>query len=51
MSYLDEKGGTMDYPTFGRWLKLRRGGLGLTQAQLGEQSGLRRRDHSQSGGR
>lgn len=26
-------------PTFGRWLKLRRGGLGLTQAQLGEQAG------------
>ncbi|MEZ4733372.1 MAG: helix-turn-helix domain-containing protein [Caldilineaceae bacterium] len=29
----------MEQPTFGRWLKLRRGGLGLTQAQLGEQIG------------
>lgn len=29
----------MEQPTFGRWLKLRRRGLGLTQAQLGEQVG------------
>ncbi|RIK37265.1 MAG: XRE family transcriptional regulator, partial [Chloroflexi bacterium] len=29
----------MDHPTFGRWLKLRRRSLGLTQAQLGEQIG------------
>jgi predicted ATPase/transcriptional regulator with XRE-family HTH domain len=29
----------MDQPTFGRWLKLRRSGLGLTQAQLGQQIG------------
>jgi predicted ATPase/transcriptional regulator with XRE-family HTH domain len=29
----------MEHPTFGRWLKLRRGGLGLTQAQLGAQIG------------
>ncbi|HMN30638.1 MAG TPA: AAA family ATPase, partial [Caldilineaceae bacterium] len=29
----------MDHPTFGRWLKLRRRSLGLTQAQLGEQVG------------
>ncbi|MEZ4862017.1 MAG: tetratricopeptide repeat protein [Caldilineaceae bacterium] len=29
----------MEHPTFGRWLKLRRRGLGLTQAQLGAQIG------------
>jgi predicted ATPase/transcriptional regulator with XRE-family HTH domain len=29
----------MDHLTFGRWLKLRRRGLGLTQAQLGQQIG------------
>jgi predicted ATPase/transcriptional regulator with XRE-family HTH domain/Tfp pilus assembly protein PilF len=29
----------MEQPTFGRWLKLRRRGLGLTQAQLGQQIG------------
>ncbi len=29
----------MEQPTFGRWLKLRRRGLGLTQAQLGKQIG------------
>jgi predicted ATPase/transcriptional regulator with XRE-family HTH domain len=29
----------MNHPTFGRWLKLRRRSLGLTQAQLGQQIG------------
>lgn len=29
----------MEHLTFWRWLKLRRSGLGLTQAQLGEQIG------------
>jgi predicted ATPase/transcriptional regulator with XRE-family HTH domain len=29
----------MDHPTFGRWLKLRRRSLDLTQAQLGQQTG------------
>jgi predicted ATPase/transcriptional regulator with XRE-family HTH domain len=29
----------MDHPTFGRWLKLRRRSLGLTQAQLGQKIG------------
>ncbi|MFN8443732.1 MAG: tetratricopeptide repeat protein [Caldilineaceae bacterium] len=29
----------MENPTFGGWLKLRRRGLGLTQAQLGQQTG------------
>lgn len=29
----------MEQQTFGRWLKLRRRGLGLTQAQLGQQTG------------
>src|SRR5688500_7554744 len=33
----DTKGGMMDHPTFGRWLKLRRRSLGLTQTQLAEQ--------------
>ncbi|MFN8443724.1 MAG: tetratricopeptide repeat protein [Caldilineaceae bacterium] len=28
-----------EQPTFGRWLKLRRSGMGLTQVQLGEQVG------------
>lgn len=28
-----------EHPTFGRWLKLRRSGMGLTQVQFGEQVG------------
>lgn len=36
---MESGGASVDQPTFGRWLKLRRGGLGLTQAQLGQQIG------------